>query len=137
LAIALAFLAYLSLAGSRFPMFVGHNWIAIPTIAITILFLAHSRSIIASVLATRVFVWLGKVSYSFYSFQVFLLLLLDSHRNTLIRHAPAFEDNVNLLVGSFVALLGMSAVGYYVIEEPCRKWIKNRLTQASEFSLRS
>jgi peptidoglycan/LPS O-acetylase OafA/YrhL len=131
LAIALAFLAYLSLAGSRFPMFVGHNWIAIPTIAITILFLAHSRGIIASVLATRVFVWLGQVSYSFYSFQVFLLLLLDSHRDTLVRHVPVFEDNLILLVVSFVALLGMSAVGYYVIEEPCRKWIKNRLTQAS------
>lgn len=130
LGIVLAFLFYLGIVGSWLPWFVGHNWLAIPTIGITILFLAHARGLMASILASRAFVWLGKVSYSFYSFQIFLLKLLLSYHDALIRHAPVFENNLILLAGSFVSLLAMSALGYYLIEEPFRKWIKNRLAPA-------
>lgn len=117
-------IAYLGLVGARLPMWISHNWIVLPVIALTVYTTAQSAGFISKVLAWRPLVWSGKVSYCFYSFQLFILLFLKSHHVTVIEQIPVLADNRLLLALAFVILMVMSAAGYYLIEEPARIAIK-------------
>jgi len=121
----MAFLiAYLGFIGNKLPIFIGHNWIVLPVVALTIFSTAHSFGVLSRVLSSRVLVYCGHVSYSFYSFQVVLLFALKSNHAELVASFPVFADNRALLAASFVVLMAMSAAGYHWIEEPARLWIK-------------
>lgn len=118
------FLLYLGFAGQAMPLYVGHNWIAIPVIAFLIFSLSNNKGLIATIFGCPALVWLGKISYCFYSFQVLMILLLISHHTKLVQLAPALSDNRLLTIVSLVILLLLSALGYYLIEEPVRRQIK-------------
>ena len=118
------FLLYLGIAGPKMPLYVGHNWIAIPIIAFMIFSLSNGTGPIASILASRLFVWLGKISYSFYSFQVLIILSLISYHDRLIQSAPILSNSLILAAASFMALVMIAAFGYYFIEEPARRFIR-------------
>lgn len=120
----LVLVAYLGLVGNRFPGWISHNWLVIPVIAVTIFCVAQSWGLVSRVLSTAPLVWLGKISYSFYSFQLLVLLLLKSYYSQLVVQIPALGNNVVLLAASFLVLVLMSAAGYHFIEEPARRWIK-------------
>ena len=123
---ALALLViYLGLAGNKLPGWITHNWLVLPTIALTI-YAVTQGGLLARLLSTRLLVWCGHISYSFYSFQILLLLLLKSHHAALVAWMPLLRDNRMLLLAAFAALMAMSAFGYHCIEEPCRKWIRRR-----------
>lgn len=122
----LTFCYYLGDASSRLPTYIGHNWIAVPTIGFLIFGLAHNRGLFARILSTDVFLWLGKVSYCFYSFQVLVLLVIRDFHSEIVNFAPLLGDNRMLLGASFLTLLGLSAIGYHAIEEPARRMIKRR-----------
>lgn len=124
LAVLLTFLFYLGIAGPKMPIYVGHNWIALPVIAFMIFSLSNNRGIVASILTSRVFVWLGKISYCFYSFQALIIFFLISHHDKLIQVAPTLSNNKFLAIASLAVLLVLSASGYYLIEEPARRWIR-------------
>jgi peptidoglycan/LPS O-acetylase OafA/YrhL len=121
-----AFATYLSVLGPRLPMWVGHNWIVLPVLTIAIISLTTGAGPINRVLCTFPFVWLGKISYSFYSLQVFLLLYLETHHADIVSSLPALHDNWLLLVVSFCVLVAMSGLSYHLIEEPARLWLANR-----------
>ncbi len=123
-AVLVIFLLYLGVVGPKMPLYVGHNWIALPVIAFMIFSLSNDKGLIASILSCRVFVWLGKISYCFYSFQALIILLLISHHDKLIQSAPALSDNKVLAIASLTVLVALSAAGYYFVEEPARRWIR-------------
>jgi peptidoglycan/LPS O-acetylase OafA/YrhL len=131
IAASAVFAIYLSWAGSRMPMYVGHNWIAIPMIIFAILAFADPKLTARSFVAGSVMVWLGKISYSFYSFQVFLLMMMHTYVYKVTTQFPGLANNLVFVTVGFTALLGMSAVGYYLIEEPCRRWIRAKLATPS------
>jgi len=118
------FALYLGMLGNKLPLWVGHNWLALPVIGLMIGSLSTDRGLIAKMLSNPALVWLGKVSYSFYSFQALILLFLVKYHETLTKDFPVLLDNEILALSSFIVLLIFSAVGYYLIENPARKWIK-------------
>lgn len=123
-AILVVFLLYLGAAGAAMPLYVGHNWIALPVIAFIIFSLSNGKGLVAAILTSRAFVWLGKISYCFYSFQSLIILLLISHHDKLIQAVPALSNNKLLAITSLTVLVVLSASGYYLIEEPARQWIR-------------
>ena len=118
-------LIYIALLGQKMPRYIGHNWIVVPFIAFMIFSLAAGKGIIAKLLSSRLSVWFGKISYCFYSFQALIILFLLSHRDTVTKSFPVLGDNLMLLLVSFALLVLLSAIGYYFIEEPLRKRIRN------------
>lgn len=123
-AVVAIFLLYLGIAGPEMPLYVGHNWIALPVIVFMIFSLSNDKGVVASILASRFFVWLGKISYCFYSFQALIIFLLISYHDKLIQVVPALSNNKLLAMASLAVLVVISASGYSLIEEPARRWIK-------------
>lgn len=122
--VLLIFWLYLGFCGSYMPLYVGHNWISVPIIAVIIFALAQNKGFITVLLSKPLLVWLGKISYCFYSFQVVILLFLASYHEKLIEICPMLANNRLLGAASLIVLILLSAAGYYLIEEPARKWIK-------------
>jgi peptidoglycan/LPS O-acetylase OafA/YrhL len=115
---------YLGVFGPNIPNFVGHNWIVVPFMAFMILTLSNGKGFFASFLSTSFFVWLGKISYCFYSFQALVILPLLSYHDRLVNFMPQLINNKLLLIFAFFILIVISAAGYYLIEDPARRRIK-------------
>lgn len=126
LAVIFLFCAYLSMFGAALPLYVGHNWITIPVISFLIFSLATGKGFLAAALSSKVMVWLGKISYCFYSFQVLLILLLIRYHDALAVEIPALANNRLFGLISLIVLLCCSAAAYYFVEEPVRYWIRYR-----------
>lgn len=119
----LLFTVYLGIAGHKLPLYVGHNWIAIPCIGFFIFSLSSERGFAAQFLSLPFFEWLGKISYCFYSFQALIILLLIDNHEEIVEFLPVLSNNKFLAAGVFVVLTSCSAVGYYFIENPLHKRI--------------
>jgi len=124
-----ALLVYLVTWGRALPtfVFVVHNWIAVPVIAITILASAQlSSGWLYRLLCHPVPVYLGRISYSFYSVQAFVLFMLIDHHQGIVTALPSLANP--LLFGTFAlfALLALSMLCYHVVEEPARRFISGR-----------
>ena len=118
------FILYVGFFGPLFPIYIGHNWIALPVIAFIIFSLSSEQGFVASILSTPLFVWLGKISYCFYSFQALLILSLISYHEKLIHAIPYLANNTVLAVCSLVLLIAVAGLGHHLIEEPIRRWLK-------------
>ncbi|MGK9414784.1 acyltransferase family protein [Pseudomonas cedrina] len=131
-------ICYLGIAGNWMPIYIGHNWIVIPVVAITLCALARGGGPIVWLLSRPLFVWYGKISYCFYSFQALIGLTLMSHHDKLIEIIPYLANGKLLIVSAFLVLTALSAFGYYLIEEPSRRLIKRHWTpKPSEFKQRA
>jgi peptidoglycan/LPS O-acetylase OafA/YrhL len=89
-----------------------------------ILTLANGSSAMASFLATPVLVWLGKISYCFYSFQVLVILCSISYHDKIVEVLPMLGDNLLFTILALIILMCLSASGYYWLEEPARKKLR-------------
>jgi peptidoglycan/LPS O-acetylase OafA/YrhL len=118
------FIIYIGTLGNNMPSYIGHNAVTIPVIAFMLFSLASNKGIFAKILSNRILVWLGKVSYCFYSFQLFIILFMINNHDAVITMFPFFINNNVLALASFLVLVLLSAAGYYLIEEPARKKIK-------------
>jgi peptidoglycan/LPS O-acetylase OafA/YrhL len=116
----LMLVAYLGTVGSEIPIFVPNNWIVVPAVALLIAYLATCDSALARLLSTRPFVWSGKISYCFYSFQFFVIFSVLT--------VPMYFPNTGFIVFcfTFVILILISAIGYHLIEEPFRRRLHGR-----------
>lgn len=130
LACVAAMFTYLGHFGAVMPIYTGHNWIVIPVVAITLCTLAAGRGPIAWILSRPLFVWFGKISYCFYSFQALIGLSLISYHSELTTMFPVFANGKILIVCAFSCLTALSACGYYLIEEPIRRVIRNKWSSA-------
>lgn len=111
---------YLSFSNAH--IYITHNWIIVPTIGVVIIFLEKSNSgLIFKFFRSKIFNWLGKISYCFYSFQALLIfVLLEIYGQNSNHKMHIFE-----LFYILSTLIIISAVGYHLIEEPFRKKIRN------------
>lgn len=112
---------YLGLAGPKLPVYIAHDWILVPVIALSLLALAYGKGWLASVLALRPVVWCGKTSYSFYCYQVLILLLLIDHHDWIVARIPFLANNAVLCLATFAVLTTISGLSYYLFESPMRK----------------
>lgn len=124
----LIFVVYLGLYGSDAPMYVGHNWAVLPLITVLIFSLVEAKGVVGWILSSRVLVWLGKISYCFYSFQVLILFLLVQYHEPIVKLFPYFGNAWILGGAAFLALMFLSVIGHYFIEEPFRKLIISRFS---------
>lgn len=115
---------YFGIFGFKILDYVGHNWIVLPFISFMILSLSSGKGILVSCLSNSFFVWLGKISYCFYSFQALVILFSLSYHNRIVTMMPLLSNNKIFLLFSLAILLILSAIGYYLIEEPARRKIK-------------
>jgi peptidoglycan/LPS O-acetylase OafA/YrhL len=112
---------YLGLFGQKLPFYVSHNWIIVPTVAFSLIFLAGNDGSMASrLLSSSPAVWLGRISYCFYSFQF--------HALKITGHVGDRYDLNSMHRGllAFALLMIFSALGYHYIEEPARRWLMQR-----------
>ena len=124
MAVYIAFFVYLGILGPFLPIYVGHNWISLPLIALMIQQLATEESIISKILSGDIFVWLGRISYCFYSLQALIILALISYHEYLVVLVPILSNNKALTFASAVLLIALSAVCYHFIESPLRRSIR-------------
>lgn len=118
--------SYVGVAGKWLPSYIGHNWIVIPVVAVTVCTLGVGQGPINWILSKAIFVWLGKISYCFYSFQALVVLSLISYHGQLVSVAPVFANSKLLAIVAFIFLTILSAAGYYFVEEPARRAIRGR-----------
>lgn len=141
-----AFLALLSGAGlysylAYGPTFgyagMAQNFVAVPLLTlITFSTASLSSGWLYQLMCHNIFVYLGRISYSFYSFQVFMLLLLMSNHETIVRHFPLMAKGKVLAFFTLMSLLIISALSYYLIENKCRhylnRWFEKRALKAAD-----
>jgi peptidoglycan/LPS O-acetylase OafA/YrhL len=124
LAAGAGLIVYLGVVGDGLPLYVGHNWLALPVIAFAFAVLATSRGPLARLLSLRPLVWAGKISYCFYSFQPLILTPLIRYRAELADMFPWLRNHLLLAGVAFLTLLGVSALAHHWIEEPLRRRLR-------------
>lgn len=120
----MALLAYLNFFGHKYSNFVGHNWVVVPFIAFMVFSLTNGKGVFAILLANPVSVWLGRISYCFYSFQVLVIKVLIEYHDRLLEFSPLFASAKFIFFVAFSVLLILSITGYYLIEEPVRRKLR-------------
>jgi peptidoglycan/LPS O-acetylase OafA/YrhL len=101
-------------------LYVTHNWLVLPAVAMAIYFLSKSNGAVAGLMGSRVVVWLGKISYCIYSLQILIILPLVHSHHQIVRVWPALADNRVLLLVSLTLLIAASAAAHHLIEDPAR-----------------
>lgn len=120
--VALAIL-HVALLGEALPGYTLHNWIVIPGVAASLALLYDASRRGSGFFENAGFVWLGKISYCFYSFQFHVL-------EGLRWLMPI--DEMGALTYTLIStalLLAVSALAYHFVEEPARMWIRNRTSK--------
>lgn len=92
-----------------------YSFISIPTFIWIISFLGNGGKI--PLLDHKVFIGLGRISYSFYLTQFFVFIIIQKINTTIM-----FK-----WVLSFGGTLGFSILLYFIIEKPCRIYLHKRL----------
>ena len=119
--VLLAGLAHLTLLGAILPAYTLHNWILIPAVGAALLLLFKLEDAKTRIPGGAVAVWLGQISYCFYSFQFHVISWL------LWVAPPKTVGHFSFLLLAFSLLLVVSAVAHHLVEEPARIWIRNRV----------
>lgn len=117
---------HVALLGEALPVYTLHNWIVIPGVASSLALLYEVSRKGSGIFENSGFVWLGKISYCFYSFQFHVL---EGFRWLA---PPATIGALTYTVLSTITLLLVSALAYHFIEEPARIWIRRRVSRPSE-----
>ncbi len=111
-----------------------HNYATIPLVAICISCAANiSSGMLYNLLANPLLVFLGRISYSFYSFQSHILLILITKHNALIKRFPLLADNHVLAFITFLALITLAAINYYFVENKFRTYLNKKYASKKEF----
>lgn len=113
---------FLGFAQLRPWTFVSANFFAVPALALIIFASASLNSgALHAIMSQRIFVKLGHISYSFYSFQALVLLwLLDNHAGLLVVH-PILANNWILAAVSFCCLSLIAWIMFELVEVRFRK----------------
>ncbi|MBK5120866.1 acyltransferase [Burkholderia sp. R-69980] len=125
-ALAVIAVAYLGTIDDPRPIYVSHNWLIVPAVAASLAALSSGRGALNRIMGSAAVVWLGKISYCIYSLQVLIIFPLLHHHDKIVEVIPALRDNRILMGGALLMLIVASAVAHHAIEEPTRRWIKQR-----------
>lgn len=125
--IAFVFLADLVFIGEKLPLYVTHNWIAIPFFVLLLINLSEPKNLLSRILSNRILNLLGRSSYSFYSLQVFLILMSIKWKSKAQENLTILENNQTFALILLSVLVVSSIFAYRFIEEPLRKRINRKL----------
>ena len=117
--VLLAGLAHVALLGAILPGYTLHNWILIPAVGAALVLLFRLDTTKRHIPGGAVAVWLGQISYCFYSFQFHVLEGLKWLA------PPETVGNVGFLCLACGLLLAVAAAAHHLVEEPARIWIRN------------
>ena len=117
---------HVALLGKVLPGYTLHNWIVIPGISASLAVLYDASRSGSGFFENAGLVWLGKISYCFYSFQFHVL---EGFRWLA---PPATIGALTYTVLSTITLLIVSALAYHLVEEPARIWIRRQLSRSSK-----
>lgn len=137
LACMVALIGYLLAVGYTNPNQpnIADHWITVPLLA-AIIYYAGSlrRGPVFAIMSSKAFTYLGHISYSFYSMQLLLLLSLATWHDSLVARWSAASNPLQVWAIAFVALTGLSALCYHLIEEPARRLISARIKRRAHGS---
>ncbi|HEY8161044.1 MAG TPA: acyltransferase [Methylocystis sp.] len=119
---------YVALLGRWLPGYTLHNWILIPAVSSALVLLYKSEMNGGKLLCGSVFVWLGQISYCFYSFQFHVLEGLR-----WLLPIETIGGTAYALVAT-ILLLVVSASAHHFVEEPARVWIRERTSKAKSLA---
>lgn len=128
----LAMLTYLATLGPALPNFLPHNWIWLPFLACTIMLLSQQGTGTAKLLSSRPLVYLGRISYSFYSFQPLVMLLLISRHDAIAGMFPVLGAGYAFAALALLLLIATAALTHYLIENPARMRVKSWMAQGRQ-----
>ncbi len=113
--------------------YIANHIVTIPLIALTIWSAASlENSVIKSALCLRPLVYLGKISYSFYSFQILMLIWLGQNRELIIDWFNGFGSNWAFWAVGFAGLTVISAISYDLLETRLRTYLLQRYRRLSD-----
>ena len=116
---------HVALLGEVLPEYTLHNWIVIPGVSASLALLYDASRKGSGFFENAGFVWLGKISYCFYSFQFHVL---EGFRWLA---PPATIGALTYTILATTTLLLVSALTYHFVEEPARIWIRRRVSRTS------
>lgn len=120
---------YLMRFGYVLPEYITHNWIVVPVI-FGFLISINKKSIFSPLLRSAIMNYLGKVSYSFYSIQLLLILVLIQYHEVLINLWPQLKNPLVLTICAFILLLASASACYHFFENPIRKLLRAHLLRS-------
>lgn len=120
------FLFNLIFIGEKLPLYVTHDWIAVPFFVFLLINLVKFNSLLSKILASGFFNLLGRASYSFYSLQVFFILSSIKWKAKVQSNWSLLENNQAFALIAFLILTLSSILVYKFIEEPLRKRINKQ-----------
>lgn len=123
---------YFLLGGFRLQaaaIYTSHHWLMLPLISAIILASASLQpgQLMHRIIGSAPLVYLGRLSYSFYSMQLFVILFLIHNRDAIVERHPVLSDNLILGGVTLLVLLLLSALCFHCVEEPCRKYLSRSL----------
>jgi peptidoglycan/LPS O-acetylase OafA/YrhL len=121
IAILLAYVAYGPDYGF---VFITDNWAVVPVFTGLIFSSAGLKSgLLYKLITNKLFFGLGHISYSFYSIQFLVLMLIMNNRIVLANMIPSLASNLALCFATLVTLSLVSAITYYFLEVKFRDYL--------------
>lgn len=103
------------------------GWLAtagsFPFIAFAIFVMAQQKGIVARIISNRVFVYLGEISFSVYMVHQLVLRVIGQKFSDLMVANP-----IAMYFMFWAVTILVSALLYHLIETPCRKFMRNKLS---------
>lgn len=118
---------YLALGPSFGFSFVTNNFIMVPLYSFLIFSAASlSSGFLYKLLTQNTLVYLGRISYSFYSFQALVLMTLLTKYNFIVNKFPLMINPYALGIVSFLSLTIIASISHYYIETKFRNYLNNK-----------
>lgn len=106
---------------------VAQNYATVPLISILIFSLASLRyGYMYNFMTRRSFIFLGRISYSFYSFQALILMTIVTKHKEIIAKYPLLCNNVILALFAFFILIAISIISHHFVEIRFRHYLNKK-----------
>lgn len=117
---------------------MAHNYATVPLIALVLFSVASlSSGWLYQFMSNRLFVYFGRISYSFYSFQVLLLLILIPKHDALVSMFPSMANPYSFSLSMFAVLIAVASVSYHLLENKFRIYLQTKFAKYIEKPSRS
>lgn len=122
--ISAALVFYLTFGPHGVKGYVVHNLFTVPMIAYLIYSAASLQSgLVYRIMTCKPMVYMGHISYSFYSFQALVVMSLIAYKTTWEESLPILGNSWGVTAAAFLVLTAISALSYHVLELKFRKKI--------------
>lgn len=127
LIISAALILYLTFGPHGVKGYVVHNLFTVPMIAYLIFSAASLKDgFVYRVMACKPMVYMGHISYSFYSFQALVVMSLIAYKSQWQESFPMLGNSWGVMIPAFIVLTAISAASYYFLEVRLRAWMHQK-----------